>query len=92
MLRTSRITRDSVSVVSPNIFRSVAKYLEGHSVKSETDERVHMAKSGAHHLIRLAKENSADLIVTGAYSHSRLGEWIFGGMTQGLMDEGSFVS
>jgi nucleotide-binding universal stress UspA family protein len=46
-----------------------------------------MAESDAHQLIRLAKEQDADLIVTGAYGHSRLGEWIFGGMTQGLLDQ-----
>ncbi|HLZ01064.1 MAG TPA: universal stress protein [Bradyrhizobium sp.] len=69
--------------------RDVAKYLQGHGVKSETDVRVHMAESDARHLIRIAKENDADLIVTGAYGHSRLGEWIFGGMTRGLLDEAS---
>jgi len=65
----------------------VAKYLQGHGVKSETDVRVHMAESDARHLIRVAKEEGADLIVTGAYGHSRLGEWMFGGMTRGLLDE-----
>jgi nucleotide-binding universal stress UspA family protein len=70
--------------------RDVAKYLQGHGVKCETDVRVHMAEPDARHLIRVAKENGADLIVTGAYGHSRLGEWIFGGMTRGLLDEASF--
>jgi nucleotide-binding universal stress UspA family protein len=41
--------------------------------------RVHMAESDAHQLVRLPKERDANLIVTGAYGHSRLGEWIFGG-------------
>ena len=68
----------------------VAKYLQGHGVKCQTDVRVHMAESDAHHLFRLAKEDSADLIVTGAYGHSRLGEWMFGGMTRGLLDEAPF--
>lgn len=70
--------------------RDVAKYLQGHGVKSETDVRVHMAESDARHLIRVAKEDGADLIVTGAYGHSRLGEWIFGGVTRGLLDEAPF--
>jgi nucleotide-binding universal stress UspA family protein len=30
---------------------------------------------------------AAMLIVTGGYGHSRLGEWIFGGMTSGLLQE-----
>jgi hypothetical protein len=29
----------------------------------------------------------ADLIVTGGYGHSRLGEWMFGGMTRGPLKE-----
>ena len=41
--------------------------------------------SGAAQLIRLAQDDGADLLVTGAYGHSRLGEWIFGGMTRELL-------
>jgi nucleotide-binding universal stress UspA family protein len=70
--------------------RDVAKYLHGHGVKCETDVRVHMAEPDARHLIHVAKENGADLIVTGAYGHSRLGEWMFGGVTRGLLDEAPF--
>jgi nucleotide-binding universal stress UspA family protein len=29
----------------------------------------------------------ADLVVSGAYGHSRLREWVFGGMTRSLLDE-----
>ena len=68
----------------------VANYLQNHRVRSETDVRVHMGESDARHLIRLAKEDGADLIVAGAYGHSRLGEWMFGGMTRGLLDEAPF--
>lgn len=38
-------------------------------------------------LIALARSLSADMIVTGAYGHSRLREWIFGGVTRSLLDE-----
>jgi nucleotide-binding universal stress UspA family protein len=41
--------------------------------------------SGAAQLIRIAQDERADLLVTGAYGHSRLGEWIFGGMTRELL-------
>ncbi len=70
--------------------RDVAKYLQDQGVRSEADVRVHMAESDAHHLIRIAKDDGADLIVAGAYGHSRLGEWMFGGMTRGLLDEAPF--
>jgi nucleotide-binding universal stress UspA family protein len=35
--------------------------------------------------MEIAREEGADLLVTGAYGHSRLGEWIFGGMTRELL-------
>jgi nucleotide-binding universal stress UspA family protein len=36
-------------------------------------------------LIRVAAEEGADLLVTGAYGHTRLGEWMFGGVTRDLL-------
>jgi nucleotide-binding universal stress UspA family protein len=36
-------------------------------------------------LMRIAHEDSADLIVAGAYGQSRLGEWVFGGATRSLL-------
>ena len=39
----------------------------------------------ANELIRVAQAEDADLIVAGAYGHSRLGEWIFGGVTRDLL-------
>jgi nucleotide-binding universal stress UspA family protein len=37
-------------------------------------------------LVHLALEQRADLIVTGAYGHSRLGELMFGGVTRSLLN------
>jgi nucleotide-binding universal stress UspA family protein len=67
--------------------RDVVKYLGRHGVNCEMDFRVHLAEPAAFPLIRLAKDLDADLIVTGAYGHSRLGEWFFGGVTRSLLDE-----
>ncbi len=36
-------------------------------------------------LVNLAIENGADLLVAGAYGHSRLREWTFGGVTRALL-------
>jgi len=36
-------------------------------------------------LLHVVKEEKADLIVAGGYGHSRLGEWIFGGVTCDLL-------
>ena len=42
-------------------------------------------RSVADALLGFAKDGNADLIVAGAYGHSRLGEWMFGGVTQELL-------
>ncbi|MCP3463376.1 universal stress protein [Bradyrhizobium sp. CCGUVB23] len=67
--------------------RDVANYLKGHGVSCEHEVRVHTAEADAGYLIRTAADVGADLIVTGGYGHSRLGEWIFGGMTHSLLHE-----
>jgi len=67
----------------------VAKYLSLRGAKCRTDVRVYTAETDSAHLLRLAGGAGADLIVTGAYGHSRLGEWLFGGMTRGLLKDAS---
>src|SRR5690606_9411838 len=39
-------------------------------------------------LLQIAQESRADLLVAGAYGHSRLREWIFGGVTRELLLNG----
>ncbi len=67
--------------------RDVASYLQRHGVRCQHEVRVHTAEPDGGYIVRLASEIGADLIVTGGYGHSRLGEWIFGGMTRGLLQE-----
>jgi nucleotide-binding universal stress UspA family protein len=38
-------------------------------------------------ILRQANLEGADLIVCGAYGHSRLGEWVFGGVTADLLSQ-----
>ena len=38
-------------------------------------------------LLRFIHDENIHLIVAGAYGHSRLGEWAFGGATRGLLAE-----
>jgi nucleotide-binding universal stress UspA family protein len=38
-------------------------------------------------LFKFIDESDADLVVSGAYGHSRLREWVFGGVTRSLLDE-----
>ncbi len=63
----------------------VVAYLAHHGVtaRSETVESYREAES----LVELVDRHDADLVVSGAYGHSRLREWAFGGMTRTLLDE-----
>src|SRR5262249_31766833 len=62
----------------------VAGYLLRHGIAA-THEVWRQARGPvADELLRLVQDEKADLIVAGAYGHSRLGEWIFGGVTHEL--------
>jgi len=63
----------------------VAHYLMRHRVPADTRVLTQTEHDIAGALIRLAQEDGADLIVAGAYGQSRLGEWVFGGATRGLL-------
>jgi len=63
----------------------VAHYLARHRIAVGSAVAAYTEISVANELIRLAKAEGADLIVSGAYGHSRLGEWIFGGVTRDLL-------
>lgn len=63
----------------------VARYLERHRINGGPRVILHQNGSGAAALIKVAAEEGADLLVTGAYGHSRLGEWMFGGVTRDLL-------
>jgi nucleotide-binding universal stress UspA family protein len=64
----------------------VSAYLARHGVASRAFVRPAPEKSAAHEIIRVAEDEGADLIVSGAYGHSRAREWIFGGFTRDLLD------
>jgi nucleotide-binding universal stress UspA family protein len=64
----------------------VVGYLGRHRVKAEARvETQLLGSTGADQIIGLALDEGADLLVTGAYGHSRLNEWVFGGMTRDLL-------
>jgi nucleotide-binding universal stress UspA family protein len=68
----------------------VAAYLARHRVKASAQAIPQGEGSAPDALIRFFADNHVGLIVAGAYGHSRLGEWIFGGVTRGLL-KGSSV-
>jgi nucleotide-binding universal stress UspA family protein len=67
--------------------KDVAAYLSRHGVKTVT-ERVRPDEVGAtDSLLQLLYDENINLVVAGAYGHSRVGEWAFGGATRGLLTE-----
>jgi nucleotide-binding universal stress UspA family protein len=76
---------DGTEALARGHVEDVARYLTRHRI-SVGSATAAAAKHGiTDHLIDLARVEGADLIVTGAYGHSRLGEWIFGGVTRELL-------
>lgn len=63
----------------------VATYLSRQGITANARPIHHQNRSDVDHLVQFALNEQADLLVAGAYGHSRLGEWIFGGMTRSLL-------
>ena len=63
----------------------VAAYLVRHQVIVAAEIWRRPRRPIAAELLHVAEEEKADLIVAGGYGHSRLGEWILGGVTRELL-------
>lgn len=64
----------------------VAAAMQRRGIKAEGKVTSHPHADGFQ-ILRQASLESADLIVCGAYGHSRLGEWVFGGVTADLLSQ-----
>ena len=64
----------------------VTAYLVRHRVTVGAKAYVRAKGTIAAKLLGFAVDERADLLVAGGYGHSRLGEWIFGGVTKELLD------
>ena len=67
--------------------KDVAKYLTRHRVEIITEQVRPADVIPINSLLRLIESENIDLLVAGAYGHSRLGEWLFGGVTRDLLTE-----
>jgi nucleotide-binding universal stress UspA family protein len=68
-----------------NHIDDVERYLAHHRIKVGPKIVLREKGSPAAQLINVAQDAGADLLVIGAYGHSRLGEWFFGGVTRELI-------
>lgn len=64
-----------------------AAYLTRHGIKVTLDRLPSMGRTTASALRQHATDMSADLLVMGAYGHSRLRQRIFGGVTKSMLEE-----
>jgi nucleotide-binding universal stress UspA family protein len=62
----------------------VATWLQRHGVTAQATAELSAGNTGSH-LELLAAQGNADIVVAGAYGHSRLREWAFGGVTRHLI-------
>jgi nucleotide-binding universal stress UspA family protein len=76
--------KEQMEVAHPRV-DDVVRYLARHRVKAEARVEMQLSGSGQEQLVGFAGDEGADLLVTGAYGHSRLKEWVFGGMTRDLL-------
>jgi nucleotide-binding universal stress UspA family protein len=65
--------------------RDVAGYLTRHRIKIVAERIRPSDVSVTDALLRVVRDENIDLLVAGAYGHSRLGEWAFGGVTRELL-------
>jgi nucleotide-binding universal stress UspA family protein len=64
----------------------VAAALQRRGINAEAKVVEHAHPDGFQ-ILRQASLDGADLIVCGAYGHTRLGEWVFGGVTRDLLSQ-----
>lgn len=71
---------------TPRFLEHLALQLRWHGIKAETRVVSGQPHALSHQLARAASDLKADLLVVGAFGHSRLRELVFGGVTQSLLE------
>jgi nucleotide-binding universal stress UspA family protein len=69
--------------------KDVANYLARHRITLVEERAERASGTVAESLLQLVYDEKFDLIVAGAYGHSRLGEWVFGVVTRQLLAQSS---
>jgi len=64
---------------------AVQQYLERHEIAVQTLDVEEVAGGTGATLLATAEAHGCDLLVSGAYGHTRLREMILGGVTRSLM-------
>ena len=87
--RARRVLVASVGPAPVNDLRDAATFLHGHGVRAETTIIDDVAdRDAGSALLAKAEAEDSDLLVTGAWGHSRAREQVFGGVTRTLLADG----
>jgi nucleotide-binding universal stress UspA family protein len=65
----------------------VAAWLKRHGVAAEGEVRAAEDRNAGRVMLDYAADVGADLLVSGAWGHARVRQWIFGGVTQTLLSQ-----
>jgi nucleotide-binding universal stress UspA family protein len=68
---------------------ALSRYLAWHGIVVKTRSVEQDGRNIGELLLEAAQQDNADMMVMGAYSHSRLREYILGGATRHILDEGN---
>lgn len=92
VLLTEVVESPAAVAASEARLADVAAHLSRHGVKSRASVAVEETDSAAaEQLLDLAARQGAELIVAGAYGHTRLQEWVFGGFTRALLAQSAIA-
>jgi len=70
--------------IATSAVADIAGFLSRHGIKAV--QKVIESREDSSKLAEFISSVDADLVVSGAYGHSRLREWVFGGVTRSLLD------
>lgn len=81
----ANVCEDAEVTEGERAINDLTNYLLRHKVVVGAKICLQTKGAASEELLRFAREAGADLLVAGAYGHSRFGEWIFGGVTRELL-------
>lgn len=84
------VTKDNQESAAERL-NDVVIWLKSHGIAAKAEVSVAIDTDAAQ-FIAIAKKYEADVVITGAYGHSRFREWVLGGITNELLQNANFNS
>jgi nucleotide-binding universal stress UspA family protein len=81
------VFRGEKEIAADDAAKLLTEFLERHGVNAEAEEIDVGKRKIGQAILEYAESASADLVVMGAYGHSRLNEFLLGGATKYVLDK-----